>query len=271
MKPRLIVSVALAGALLAAGWLGRGGIPALAEDAAPASDSPVAITQFDGKQQLEIETIIKDYLMKHPEVIRDAMDELQRRQEAEAAAAQASAISDNKDQLFSSKRQVVLGNPAGDVTLVEFFDYNCTYCKRAHADMLKLIESDKNLKVVLKEFPVLGEGSVEAAQVGAAVNIVAPERYGEFHDKLINERGQVNGARALAVVAEIGLDKDAIKKAMNSPEARASLQESFDLGNRLALSGTPSYVTPKEVIVGAVGFETLKQKLDEARCAAANC
>jgi protein-disulfide isomerase len=199
------------------------------------------------------------------------MHELQRRQEEADAAAQTAAIDGNKEELFSSPRQVVLGNPAGDVTLVEFFDYNCTYCKRAHADMVRLIESDKNVKVVLKEFPVLGEGSVEAAQVGAAVNILAPDRYGEFHDKLINERGQVNGKRALAVVGELGLDVEAIKKKMQSPEVRAALQEAFDLANRLSLSGTPSYVTPKEVIVGAVGYDALKEKLDAARCAAANC
>jgi protein-disulfide isomerase len=272
MKSRHVLAVALAGALvIAAGWIDRDGIPALAEDAAPAADTPIAITQFDGKQQLEIEAIIKDYLMKHPEVIRDAMEELQRKQEAEAAAAQISAIEDNRDALFSSKRQVVLGNPDGDVTLVEFFDYNCGYCKRAHADMVKLIENDKNVKIVLKEFPVLGEGSVEAAQVAAAVNVLAPEKYGAFHEKLINERGQVNGARALAVAAEIGLDKEQIKKEMTSDEVRATLQEAFDLGNRLSLSGTPSYVTPKEVVIGAVGYETLKQKLEEARCVAANC
>jgi protein-disulfide isomerase len=273
MKSRHVLALAVAGALIvAAGWLGRGGIPALAEDAAAGADTPIAITEFSGKQQLEIEAMIKDYQMTHPDVIRDAMDELQRRQEAEAAAAQISAIEDNKDALFSSRRQVVLGNPNGDVTLVEFFDYNCTYCKRAHADMVKLIENDKNVKIVLKEFPVLGEGSVEAAQVAAAVNVLAPEKYGEFHDKLINERGQVNGARALAVATEIGLDKEAVKKEMTSDEVRATLQEAFDLGNKLSLSGTPSYVTPKEVVIGAVGYETLKQKLEEARCVtAANC
>ena len=93
-----------------------------------------------------------------------------------------------------------------DVTLVEFFDYNCAYCKRAHADMMKLLDGRQNLRIVLKEFPVLGEGSVAAAQVGDAVNIVAPDRYAEFHGKLITEHGQANAERALAVAEEMGLD-----------------------------------------------------------------
>jgi protein-disulfide isomerase len=138
--------------------------------------------------------------------------------------------------------------------------------------MKKLLEEDKNLKVVLKEFPVLGPGSVEAAQVGAAVNEIAADRYAEFHDKLIGERGQVNGERALAVAEEMGLDRQKIAGMMNSDEVKATINEVYDIANKLNLTGTPSYVTPKEVIVGAVGYDALKAKIEEARCTdAANC
>jgi protein-disulfide isomerase len=139
MKLRIAAAfgVALAGL---AGFLVLGAgfrdAPAMAEDAgAPAISSPVTSADFDAKQRTEIGEIVKEYLIAHPEVIRDALNELQRRQQEAEAAEQTKAISDAKDLLFDSPNQVVLGNPKGDVTLVEFFDYNCTYCKRAHADM----------------------------------------------------------------------------------------------------------------------------------------
>src|SRR5690349_19637454 len=140
---------------------------------------------FSPDQRGEIETIVREYLLKNPEVLQEVMNELEKRQAAAEVEKHRKAVSDNSALIFQSPRQVVLGNPKGDVTMVELFDYNCAYCKRAHADMKKLIENDKNLRVVLKEFPVLGEGSMTAAQVAAAVSLVAPERYGEFHEKLL--------------------------------------------------------------------------------------
>jgi protein-disulfide isomerase len=229
--------------------------------------APQESADLSADQQAQVEGIIKNYLIANPEVIRDAMNELQRREDAAAQAAQASAIADNKQLLFSSARQVVLGNPNGTDTLVEFFDYNCGYCKRAHADMKRLIQEDKNLKVVLKEFPVLGPGSVEAAQVGVAVNQLAPDRYFDFHDKLINEHGQANGERALAIAEEMGLDRAKLVQMMNSDEVKATINEVYDLANKLNLTGTPSYATAKEVVVGAVGYDALKAKIAEARCA----
>jgi protein-disulfide isomerase len=281
MKPRYAAGLALIGAILIAvvGYdiglrqgAGTVALPPAAETAAEAPAAPAAPTDLTADQQTEVEGIIKNYLIANPEILRDAFAELQRREDAAAKAQQVAAIADNKDRLFSSSRQVVLGNPNGSATLVEFFDYNCGYCKRAHADMKKLLEEDKNLKVVLKEFPVLGPGSVEAAQVGAAVNEIAADRYAEFHDKLIGERGQVNGERALAVAEEMGLDRQKIAGMMNSDEVKATINEVYDIANKLNLTGTPSYVTPKEVIVGAVGYDALKAKIEEARCTdAANC
>jgi protein-disulfide isomerase len=123
----------------------------------------------------------------------------------------------------------------------------------------------------MKQFPVLGDGSVEAAQVGIAVNMVAPDKYFEFHDAMLGEHGQVNGARALAVAEAIGLDRAKIQDAMKKPEVKANIAEVYNLASKLALSGTPSYVTAKEVIVGAVGYDTLKEKIGQARCGAASC
>jgi protein-disulfide isomerase len=275
----VVGALAIGGAYLAGIDLGAE-TPAGAEElkaggmtaAAPAPATPViGTTGFNDDQRAEIEGIIRGYLISHPEIIKDAITELQRREDVAAQATQAKVIADNTPLLFSSKHQVVLGNPNGDVTLVEFFDYNCTYCRRAHADMKQLLAEDKNLRVVLKEFPVLGQGSVEAAQVGVAVNILAPEKYGEFHDRLIGSKGQINGARALAVAEELGLDPTKVKDAMSSDVAKATINEAYDLAGKLALTGTPSYVTAKEVVVGAVGYDALKQKIATLRCGQPSC
>ena len=149
------------------------------------NDTPLAENQVAAVREL-----IRDHLLANPEIVRDAIEELQRKEMEAELAAQASAISEDRDLIFASTRQAVVGNPDGEVTLVEFFDYNCGYCKRAHADMKRLLEGDPSLRIVLKEFPVLGEASVEAARVSAAVNIAAPEEFSEFHESLLNERGR---------------------------------------------------------------------------------
>ncbi|GAB4542386.1 MAG: DsbA family protein [Roseibium sp.] len=209
-----------------------------------------------------IEKIVRDYLLANPEVISEALTELDRREREAAEAARVQALTDSADILFNSTRQVVLGNPEGSVTLVEFFDYNCGYCKRAHGDMVKLMEENPELKMVLKEFPVLGQGSVEAAQVAVAVNSIAPEKYGEFHEALLLSRGQANRASALAAATGVGLAEEDLLAAMQTDEASQTIEEVYSLANRLGLTGTPSYVIGNEVIMGAVGYDQLSEKLD---------
>ncbi|MGB9064832.1 MAG: DsbA family protein, partial [Pseudolabrys sp.] len=176
-------------------------------------------------QRSEVERVVRDYLIAHPEVIQDAMAELDKRQTAADAEKHKVTIKDNAQTIFSSPRQVVLGNPDGNVTFVEFFDYNCGYCKRAMDDMLTLLKDDPKLKVVLKEFPVLGPGSVEAAQVAVAVRMQdkTGKKYLEFHQKLLGGRGQADKARALAVAKDIGLDVVRLEKDLASAEVKASL------------------------------------------------
>src|SRR5215470_977291 len=166
------------------------------------------------------------------------------------------------------------GDPKGDVTVVEFFDYNCSYCKRAMSDMLDLMKDDRKLKFVLKEFPVLGEGSTQAAQVAAAVRMqdtTGGKKYLEFHQKLLGGRGQADLARALAAAKDVGLDVARIEKDMASDEVKATIEENFKLAEALGLNGTPSYVVGNDVLVGAVGLNTLKEKVNGARCGKPTC
>ena len=233
--------------------------------------APAQAQSFNDAQRGEIERIIKDYLMQHPEVLQEAIGELEKRQQLADAEKGKLAIKENKDLLMSSPRQVTLGNLSGDVTLVEFFDYNCGYCKRALSDLMNLMKTDPKLRVVLKEFPVLGPGSVEAAQVAAAVRMQdrSGKKYLEFHQKLLGGRGQADRARALAAAKDIGLDMAKIEKDMASDEVKATLQESMELADKLGLNGTPSYVVGPAVVVGAVGFDALKEKVETARACAA--
>jgi protein-disulfide isomerase len=240
---------------------------ALAIVAAPAS----AQTFSDG-QRGEIETIIKNYLVTHPEVLEEAMAELNKRQaEAEAEKHEAS-IAENSEAIFNSPRNVTLGNKNGDVTFVEFFDYNCGYCKRAMTDMLDLMKSDPKLKVVLKEFPVLSEGSVEAAKVAVAVRMQdSGAKYLDFHQKLLGGRGAADKARALAAAKDAGFDVARIEKDLAGPEVRATLEENFKLAESMGMTGTPSYIIGKQVVVGAIGLDGLKEKIGLARCGKATC
>jgi protein-disulfide isomerase len=229
--------------------------------------------EFAPPQRAEIERIVREYLVAHPEVLQEAMTELEKQQSAAETEKHQAAVKQYSKALFNSSNQVVLGNPQGNVTMVEFFDYNCGYCKHAMSDMTDLLKTDPNLKVVLKEFPVLGPGSVEAAQVATAVRMQdkTGKKYLDFHLKLLGGRGQANKARALAVAKEVGMDMTRLEKDMDSPEAKASIQESFKLAEALGLNGTPSYVVGDDVVVGAVGLPSLKEKINTARCGKPGC
>lgn len=234
----------------------------------------VAVAQtFSSGQRSEIEKIVKDYLLSHPEILEDVSAELSKRQAAAEAEKHQAAVKKNADTIFNSPRGVVLGNQKGDVNFVEFFDYNCGYCKKAMSDMLDLMKSDSKLRVVLKEFPVLGPGSVDAARVAVAVRMQdsGGKKYLDFHQKLLGGRGQADKARAVAAAKEAGLDMAKLEKDIASPEVDATLTENFKLAEDMGLNGTPSYVIGNQVVVGAVGLEGLTRKISEARCGKATC
>ncbi|MGE3150972.1 MAG: DsbA family protein [Pseudorhodoplanes sp.] len=241
--------------------------------AAFAVGGPARAQSMSPTQRAEIETVIREYLIAHPEVLQEAMAELEKRQNLAEAEKARSAISRFSSELFESPRNVVVGNPQGDVTMVEFFDYNCGYCKRAMNDMMELLKSDPKLKIVLKEFPVLGPGSVEAAQVAVAVRMQdkTGKKYLDFHQKLLSGRGQADKARAMAAAKEAGLDMARLEKDMATDEIRQTLQENFKIAEGLGLNGTPSYVIGSDLVIGAVGLAALKEKIAGARCGKTTC
>ena len=222
-----------------------------------------AAQSFTPGQRQEIEGIIKDYLVSHPEVMQDVQAALEKRQaDAEVQKAH-TAIDKNNATLFNSPHQVVLGNPNGKVTLVEFFDYNCPHCKDAVSDMLDLLKTDHDLRFVLKEFPILTEGSTEAAHVAVAVRMQDPTgaKYLAFHKALFTTRGLVDNARALAAAKDAGCDMARLKKDMNSGEVKTTLAEDMKLADALGVSGTPSYVIGNQLLVGQVGVAELQHRI----------
>ncbi|GJD36815.1 DsbA family protein [Methylobacterium aerolatum] len=232
-----------------------------------------AAAPFTDAQRSAIEGIIKDYLIKNPEVLQDALAEAEKRQVETQRLAQAAALKEARDLLTKGTHDVVAGNPAGDVTLIEFFDYNCGYCRKALSDVQALIKSDPKLRVVIKDFPVLGQDSVEASEVAVAVaNQIKGDKLFEFHQKLLESKGKVNGAKALQVAKDMGLDTAKVQKDMTAPEVKAAISENRGLGDRLGLSGTPAFIVGDEVIPGAVGVEPMRKTISDVRqCGHASC
>ncbi|MDE2363189.1 MAG: DsbA family protein [Hyphomicrobiales bacterium] len=221
---------------------------------------------FSAAQKAQIGDIIRDYLLKNPEVLRDAMMEFDRRQKAAESAQREQALDTLAPKIYNSRFQSVIGNPQGKITLVEFFDYNCGYCKKSLPDLVRLTKENSDLRVVLKDFPVLGPGSVEAAQVASAVrNQLQGEKFWEFHQRLLMTHGQVGKAQAIAAARESGVDLDRLDKDMKSADIRNGIAETMQVADQLSLTGTPSWVLGKEVVIGAVGYDELHDKLDNMK------
>jgi protein-disulfide isomerase len=230
----------------------------------------------------EVGAIVRDYMLKHPEAMGAILAEMLRHRSpgaasasttagpgapAKTAADRSAAVASNADLLFSSPHQVVLGNPDGDTTLVEFFDYNCGFCKRALPDLMALIKDDPKLKIVLKEFPILGPGSVEAARVAVAVRMEDPggQKYLAFHQQLLGGAGPASKEKALAVAKDQGFDVARLEQDMASEEVAATFNENMKLAGALGITGTPTYVVGKDVVLGAVGLMGLQGRIDTAR------
>jgi protein-disulfide isomerase len=235
----------------------------------------------------EVGEIVKNYMIAHPEAVGQILTELLKHRPAvstsagagavtpanpQAAAASSTAIASNATKLFASPHQVTLGNPNGDVTLVEFFDYNCGFCKRAFPDMLTLLKNDPKLKIVLKEFPILGPGSAEAARVAVAVRMqdAGGKKYLIFHQALLAGPGPASKDKAVAAAKDAGLDMARLEQDMASNEVNATISEDMTLAGAVGIRGTPSYVIGKSLVVGAVGVAALEGDIAAARKQAAN-
>lgn len=210
-----------------------------------------------------IESVVRDYLLKKPEVIIEALDALKTKQATQKRTRAKKAVADHRAEIFSDPASPVGGNPTGDVTLVEFFDYRCGVCRRVHPIVAQLLRDDKNIRRVYKEWPILGPESVHIARAALAAR--EQGKYLEFHDALYEHRGRVE-AKTLAVVAKkIGINFERLKRDMRSPDVSAALKRNYALAQRLELTGTPSFVLGDQVIGGGSDLDTMKALIAEAR------
>lgn len=212
----------------------------------------------------EIETIVRDYILENPEIISDAIMILQQRAEAAQAEQQANAMRGMQKILTNNPLDPVGGNPDGTVTLVEFFDYNCGYCKRANPTLQALIKENPNLRVVYKEWPILSEGSVDAAKIALAVNLVTPERYEEFHVALLNAAPIRSANDVWRVVERLNLDRGEIENQLTNPDIERHLQQAAQLAQRLNITGTPAFVVGDSILRGAYPQEEIQSAIDQA-------
>ncbi len=229
--------------------------------------------ELSSEQKTDLGKFVHDYILSNPEIIKEAIEELDKREKQAEAAGREKTLAKEADKLFNSPNQAVVGNPDGDVTLVEFFDYNCGYCKQSLASVAKLIENDPKLRVVLKDFAILGPDSVEAAEVATAVRRqLKGQKFWEFHRKLLSARGHIGKAQALAAAKELGADVDQLEKDLKSPSIHDALIEVDTLADDLHFTGTPSWVIGKEAIVGGMPYAELKSKVDNLhKCGKSTC
>ena len=208
--------------------------------------------------------MIDSYLMDNPRILQRMSDALNSEIKLAQAAQTRDLIGKYREAIFNDPDRIVVGNPDGDVTLVEMFDYNCSYCRGALPDLAALIAEDPNLRVVLKEFPILSQESVDAARVAVVVSR-QPVDYWAFHQKLFTSRGQVDEAVALKAAADLGLNPGMLKLDLQSDKVTSVIQKSYDIAKGLNISGTPTYIIGDELIPGAVPIDQLRTRIKNMR------
>jgi protein-disulfide isomerase len=226
---------------------------------------PVSANALDDAQKKEMGDFIKEYLIANPEIMLDVQRALETKQAEAQNAKAAAAVTANKDAIFASADDVVLGNPKGNVTIVEFFDYNCGYCKRALPDMTNIISNDPDVRFVLKEFPILGPDSVAAHKVAAALKTLAPEKYRDFHLAMLGSKDHATEASAIAVAETLGVKEADLRAEMKARPNDEAVQKVYQLANSLGVTGTPSYVVGNEAVFGAIGESALTGKIANVR------
>jgi protein-disulfide isomerase len=240
-------------------WRAAGFLAAIALVAPPA----VAQAAFSDAQKKEMKALVREYILENPEIISEAVQLLQEKEEKAKASKVVAAITSNKAALFSPPEGTVLGNPKGDVTLVEFFDYNCGYCKQVYPTMMETLKEDGKIKLVMKEFPILGNPSVIASR--AALASRKQNKYTEFHMAMLSHRGSLTEETIMKLAADVKLDVKKLQADMKAPEINEILAKNHQLAEALGIEGTPAIVVGETLVPGALQKDHLKELIADAR------
>jgi len=246
-----VPAILLIGATLAVGQTapppGAAVAPPIPAPAVGAPPAPTA-SALSALQRKEVEAIIKEFLLNNPEVLLEAQNALEAKMEKIQGERMATAIKENATELFRPTGSPIV-NAKGDVPVIEFFDYNCGYCKKAFTEVAQLLDKDKKVRLILKEFPILSKGSEEAAKIALAAKMQG--KYWEFHRALLETPGQANEASALKIGEKIGLDVSRLKKDMASAEVKKEIEDTRQLANKMGIQGTPHFIVGDRIIPGA--------------------
>jgi protein-disulfide isomerase len=245
--PRPVLAVTLA--------LGLASLPAFAE--AP---------KMSEAERQAFRDEVRAYLLDNPEVLVEAMDVLQQREEDAALKRDADYLAANADKVFNDPDDWVGGNPNGDVTLVEFMDYRCGYCRQAYVEVEELVKTDGNIRFVVKEFPILGEASMLSAQFAIAVRqLHGDAAYGSVHETLMTLRGEPNPETLSRVAGDLGLDPAPILARMKAPEVMAVIEANYALAEEMDITGTPAFIMKDGVMRGYAPLEVMRDFVADAR------
>jgi protein-disulfide isomerase len=224
---------------------------------------PAAAFDFSSDERGAVERIVRDYLVSHPEVLVEAMQALESKQQVLKDEQSKSAIAANRDGLYNDAAAPVGGNPKGDVTLVEFFDYQCGYCKAVLDDLNRAVKDDGKVRFIYKEFPILGPASTTAAKAALAARVQG--KYVDVHNALMGFRGRLDDAAIYRLAGGAGVDVERLKKDMEAPAVTAAIDANLALAEKMGIHGTPAFVVGDELVPGAVRYDELKRLLGATR------
>lgn len=229
----------------------------LCASGAIAADAPLT--------RADVEGIVKEYIANNPTVLIDSLKQYQQKQMAQQQKEAGRAVADNIKALTGDAHSIVVGNPKGDVTVVEFYDYHCGYCKKMQPIVAQLIKDDPKVRVVFKEYPILSPDSELAAKASLAFHRLAPKKYFEYHSVLMNSKEQYTEAFLLAEAKKLGVDEAKLKAEMAKPEIAESIKETRELAGKIGVRGTPAFIVGEELTPGATSLEDLKKRIAEIR------
>jgi protein-disulfide isomerase len=242
------------------------GLPAIAEELPKTDPVAKAETAMTAEERLALREEVRAYLLEHPEVLIEAMDVLQKREEEAALQRDLMLVSSLSSTIFASPNDWVGGNPEGDLTLVEFMDYRCGYCRKAYSEVEELIKTDGNIRFVVKEFPILGEASMLSSQFAIAVRQLHGDgAYKAAHDALMTLRGEPTPDTLTRLATDLGHDPKPIFDRMNGPEVMSVIEANYTLAEQMEVTGTPAFVLKDMVMRGYAPLETMRDFVAEAR------
>jgi protein-disulfide isomerase len=221
------------------------------------ADPEVVALETGAEGDAAIDQSIRSFLERHPEVVVEAQQKYAQIQADKEAVEIKTAVADNRSKLMSDPASPIVGNPNGKITLVEFFDYNCGYCRKAHEDMLVVQKANPEVKIVLQPFPILGPDSTAAHMVASAFNSLYPAKYAEFHSAILSAPEKADETTVMDIAKTLGGDEAALRAAMAKPAVNEGFNRTYALANALKITGTPTYVIGDEIVSGAVGVEAL--------------